>query len=340
MEMNKKKTGGIKQTEGYPCLVSIICPVYNVENEIGRCIESVINQKFDDFELILIDDGSTDKSYEICMKYKADDSRLRLVRIENGGAANARNVGLGLCKGEFIAFIDSDDAVEPDWLRVLVDLIGDAELSVVGFYTDVPGKTTWSPINDANKRKIDAKQCFHEIFDGDVTTYLWNKLYRRKIIEEHGLIFDLDTYWGEDAQFIAKYCNYVRNAVIYTGKLYHYIQRKGSIVNSGFDKRMLGFLHGYQEIEAISERFQECDIVSLTICLHCQSLLYRWFWSKDKDSEVCMELKNELISRRPVLKSGSERHAQRAVCLMMSYSITLTCMVLNLYKRVKVFWNR
>lgn len=101
-------------------LISIIIPVYNSENAINRCIDSIMSQVFQDWELLLIDDGCTDKSGEICDEYASKDRRIRVFHKENGGVCSARNVGLDNAKGEWITFCDSDDFVYPNWLKIML----------------------------------------------------------------------------------------------------------------------------------------------------------------------------------------------------------------------------
>ena len=116
--------------------VSVIVPVYNVEKLLQRCIDSILAQTFTDFELLLIDDGSKDKSGEICDEYAAKDSRIRVFHKQNGGVSTARNIGIDKAQGEWIYFVDSDDIVLPSALGTFCSLIySDSELVMAGFYT-------------------------------------------------------------------------------------------------------------------------------------------------------------------------------------------------------------
>ena len=101
-------------------LISVIVPVYNVEPYLRQCIDSILNQTYTDFELILVDDGSTDRCPEICDKYKEKDDRVRVLHKTNGGLSDARNHGIDIANGDYITFIDSDDMVSKDYLEVLI----------------------------------------------------------------------------------------------------------------------------------------------------------------------------------------------------------------------------
>lgn len=122
--------------------VSVIVPVYNVEKLLQRCIDSILAQTFTDFELLLIDDGSKDKSGEICDEYAAKDSRIRVFHKQNGGVSTARNIGIDKAQGEWIYFVDSDDIVLPSALGTFCSLIySDSELVMAGFYTSDENNT-------------------------------------------------------------------------------------------------------------------------------------------------------------------------------------------------------
>ena len=112
--------------------ISIIVPVYNCENYINKCIESILSQSYPYFELLLIDDGSTDKSGEICDKYKSIDSRIKVFHENNNGVSYARNLGISNSIGEYIAFVDSDDWVEPDYISSLITEASKADLIFFG----------------------------------------------------------------------------------------------------------------------------------------------------------------------------------------------------------------
>ena len=116
-------------------IVSIIVPVYKVENEIDRCIQSILNQTYTSIEIILVDDGSPDKCPQICDKYAKQDKRIKVIHKENGGLSDARNVGLDMAKGEYIAFIDSDDWVEDSFIeQLLTNLIStNSDISICGY---------------------------------------------------------------------------------------------------------------------------------------------------------------------------------------------------------------
>ena len=124
-----------------PPVISIIIPVYNSERYIHRCIDSILRQTYQDYELILVDDGSTDRSGEICKSYANEDNRIIVIYQKNAGVSSARNAGLAIAKGKYITFCDSDDELLPDYLAVMINEPEEAELVIAGYrYIDENGK--------------------------------------------------------------------------------------------------------------------------------------------------------------------------------------------------------
>ena len=192
--------------------ISIIVPVYKTERYLCRCIDSILAQTYTDFELLLVDDGSPDNSSKICDEYAALDPRVRVFHKTNGGASSARNQGLAMAKGKWIAFCDSDDWTYPSWLNIFGFENSDRwDLLCQGF------------------RSLKIRNGFEEIkeygvdFAGDVRTgiqvfsdnnilgYLWNKAFKREIIESNGLSFDENIKFKEDEVFILKYLCFAKN---------------------------------------------------------------------------------------------------------------------------------
>ena len=182
-------------------LVSIIVPVYKAEQWLHRCIDSILDQTMPDFELLLINDGSPDKSGEICDEYATKDSRVRVFHKENGGVSSARNLGLDNAQGEWISFIDADDWVEKEYLEGLTERL-DADFIIGGMRNtrgDVYALESQSYLNYEIGK-------FIELYNGECFVRAsWGKLMKRIIIEDHNLRFDEKIRWGEDTVF-NKFC--------------------------------------------------------------------------------------------------------------------------------------
>ena len=183
--------------------ISIIVPVYNAEKYLPRCLDSILAQTFADFELLLIDDGSKDRSGTICDEYAQKDCRIRVFHKNNGGVSTARNLGIDKAKGEWVAFIDSDDYVSPTYLTNFVKHIAcEKQIILTGY--DIVGQGKPRKLENKNLtgkdfviHLIKSKVIFH--------SQPWAKLFNLKVINDNGIRFPLDVNLGEDAIFNLKY---------------------------------------------------------------------------------------------------------------------------------------
>ena len=200
--------------------ISVIVPVYNVEKYLRRCIDSILAQTFTDFELLLIDDGSKDKSGEICDEYAKKDVRVKVFHKENGGVSSARNIGLDNAKGELICFSDSDDYVGEDWLSEFVKNSGCADLVVESFYEVTESNTQLVKMNAIQG----TKDSILYLYELNVLGYLWCKCFKRSIISKHNLRFNPNYRIWEDTDFILRYACFCKSiACIPFGAYYYYI---------------------------------------------------------------------------------------------------------------------
>ena len=169
--------------------ISIIVPVYNVEKYLEKCIDSILNQSFRDFELILVDDGSTDNSGYVCDRYKDQDNRIIVIHKENGGVSSARNRGLDIARGDFIGFMDSDDFIHKDMYKILYDNLikNEADLAICkaqNVYQDETIKLN-NIVEDFPVKVLTSKDALKKLYNIRTTfVYAWNKLYKRELFEE------------------------------------------------------------------------------------------------------------------------------------------------------------
>lgn len=185
--------------------VSVIVPVYNAEKAIRKCIESVLNQDYDDFELILVDDGSKDNSPAILDEYAAKDERIKVVHKPNSGVSATRNLALSMAQGTYIRFMDADDWMADDSLRIMVREMEEkpCDLIAAGFYRVVGDRVAFkSSIDD--DRVLTLQQYAEYMMDNPADYYfgvLWNKLYRRDLIEKWNVRMDESLSFCEDFIF-------------------------------------------------------------------------------------------------------------------------------------------
>lgn len=222
--------------------ISVIVPIYKIEAYLPKCIDSLLNQSFSGFELILVNDGSPDNCPKICNQYGAKDSRIRVVHKENGGLLSARKAGLKKAKGRYIAFVDGDDWVDKFYLDTLFKLAeaNDADLVVTGHFREFDGKIeTIKPkkagIYDENELKssIIPKAIYNGKFcEHGISTYVWNKLFRTELL--YSILLDIpnDIVMGEDAAITYSYLSISKSLVVSRIPLYYYRQRHDSIVKS------------------------------------------------------------------------------------------------------------
>lgn len=216
--------------------ISIIVPVYKVEQYLPRCIDSILAQTFTDFELLLIDDGSPDNSGSICDEYATKDSRIRVFHKENGGVSSARNIGISNANGKIIMFADSDDDVSSKWCEDLAMPL----LEYVGIDLTISSFSKIDSSGNKNKKEIKRellgqkkKDVFWELHSTYLTPMLWNKAFRRDIIINNNIEFDTQMSHGEDLVFVMKYIRGCRGDFFVTDNTtYFYYYRQGSLVHS------------------------------------------------------------------------------------------------------------
>lgn len=254
--------------------ISIIIPVYNVENYIEKCLDSIINQTYRNLEIICIDDGSVDKSGEICDKYAKNDSRFKVIHTENKGYSSAINLGLDNFTGEYVSFVDPDDWIEINYYEKIYDLIkcNCAEIACTGFYKDTIEKCTVMKNKISIKNgKLVRNEILRCVFIRDTYpafgAFLWNKLFKSvffKKKEEDGYEIRLDTNIKVCPDVLAfTECVLRTNNAIYSEKpYYHYFQRDTSLFHSkDFDIKK-GSLEAYNKIiKIVEENDIDNDIV-------------------------------------------------------------------------------
>ena len=217
-------------------LVSIIVPVYNAEKTLERCLASIRHQTFDNFEVIMVNDGSSDHSGDICRKYQRLDSRFRLIEKENTGVSDSRNRGISAARGCYLQFADSDD-----WMarNAVETLTGAAERSgadmVIAYFNRVIGKKIYSKGHIKTEGLLTREQFAEEMMKAPANFYygvLWNKLYKTHIVRQAQIQCPVDLSWCEDFLFNLNYLKEAEHIYAVKTPVYYYVKTKGSLVNS------------------------------------------------------------------------------------------------------------
>lgn len=236
--MNREKKEG---------LISIIVPVFQAEAYIGRCIESILCQTYDNLEIILVDDGSNDGSGEICDRYQQSDSRIRVIHKENGGLVSARQAGIAAAFGAYIGFADADDWMEPKMYQNLFEaaVLADADIVAESFLDDFGGSCRAVPnrISAGIYRTLKEREalyktmiCCSDFFCIGLAPYLWNKLFRRELVLGHMLKIPQKIRVGEDAAALYPMAAAASCIAVCDTAHYHYCHHENSMILGGRDE--------------------------------------------------------------------------------------------------------
>ena len=228
-------------------MISIIVPVYNTEKYLDRCIQSILAQTYNDFELLLINDGSTDSSGAICDRYAEQDSRVRVFHKENGGVSSARNVGLNNAEGEYIIFVDSDDYMKSQMCEILYNTLNREQADIVICGTEETGGGFWKPRNNENYNRESFFENFGELLQTELLSPPWNKIFIKSRIKHY---FRDDISFGEDLVFNLQYlfhCNKI--SFITASPYFHTKDNNESLVVRFPRKRLLDIENVWKVID-------------------------------------------------------------------------------------------
>lgn len=251
-------------------LVSVIVPVYNVENYLRKSVDSIRNQTLTNIEIILIDDGSTDASGEICDELALVDERIRVIHKENGGVSEARNVGVQQARADFIGFVDADDYIDEMMYERLYDEIiqEEADLAYCNFY-HVDGNHMRSDYSyESGKVVLERLNLVNNLLtSNNISVHLWTKLYKKEIAIKHKFPVGKT---HEDAAFLIPYVLDCKKAVGIMEPMYYYIKRNGSMVNRDYSPEDLDF------IDVHEKNFELLKDTSVFL----MGAKYRLYWSR------------------------------------------------------------
>lgn len=226
-------------------MISVIVPVYNVEKYLERCVKSIVAQTYKDLEILLIDDGSTDKSGKMCNDFQQTDSRIKAFHKQNGGLSDARNYGIEHSAGEFISFVDSDDYIDEKMLETLHRLIteNDADLAVCSAMDVFEGKevTQVKEIKEFNLNKVES---YKYMLRGDGIPSACNKLYKRQTVGD--VRFPVGKLY-EDGFFTPQILKKVEKTAVTSKPMYYYFRRADSITTKPFRKGDLDVIEAYDK---------------------------------------------------------------------------------------------
>lgn len=242
--------------------ISIIVPVYNVELYLSRCLDSIINQTYTNFECILIDDGSTDRSGDICDKYVSIDSRFVVVHKKNEGLSVARNIALTKVTGRFISFVDSDDYILPEYLKIMIEQMESHNADIVKcdyFSGDMTQnyKSTVVP----NIHILNREEMLIRVLNDEIGSQLWQYMYKRELWD--GIESPSGRY-AQDMMILHKVINNANKIIIIDEKLYYYFISREDSTSNDFKKKIKG---AFDRAIAYSERFNFAKEIDMDFIL-------------------------------------------------------------------------
>ena len=234
-------------------LVSVIIPIYNVELYLDRCIKSVVDQSYEKIEIILVDDGSTDLCPQICDDWAEKDKKIRVIHKENGGLSDARNVGIETAQGAYLAFVDSDDVIDPDFIELLLKTAYEQNADIVECGVQKFSAEYCFVKSEVSRKIFSPEEAMEELInDGDIRQYVWNKLYRRETVGD--IRFPVGKL-NEDEFWTYKIVGRAKRICRISEILYGYYQRPGSIMGTKYGIRRLDALEAKEERTEYIERY-------------------------------------------------------------------------------------
>lgn len=287
-------------------LISVIIPIYNVEQYLSKCINSIINQTYKNIEIVLIDDGSSDNSPAICDEYKKLDSRVIVIHKKNAGLSSARNKGLDIVKGNYICFVDSDDYIEANMIEELKNNMEkfNSDISVCNFY-DIKNSTKKVRLDKDFEYEFVSigKEKFINIQNeySPLTYYAWNKLYKKEVFDS------IKFPEGRLFEYTYIFCDVFNNAerISFTLKpLYNYVYRNNSLGNKfnvkhfdkigSFDKKIEFFnKNGYYNLSQEEQKRKALAIISNLIQMKMQ---------KNNNNKIYKKYRKELAKTLKKIK--------------------------------------
>lgn len=306
-------------------MVSLIIPVYNMESLLGRCMDAMLAQTSRDFEIILVDDGSTDASPALCDAYAAaHPGFIRAVHKKNGGLSSARNAGIDAARGEFIIFPDPDDWTEPQYVEHLLKLQREhhADLVCTGYFVATDEASVPGSGEDVLSVLSGREAQRGLLLPPGMSGFAWNKLYRLSIIRAHDLRFLDDVGTTEDLDFAYRYLAHAKTVCHAPGlRTYHYYQRPGAATHSGFSSKKMGSIHTYEKILADTSDRELARAAAEEICVTAVNLLWAWEMGERTDRAARKRLLAYIRQYLPVhLRSGRYGLGRKLQALTASVS--------------------
>ena len=315
--------------------ISIVVPCYNMEKKVKRCISSIKKQSYKEFEVLMIDDGSKDKTKEVIKKAIATDKRFKYYYKKNGGLSSARNYGLERATGKYICFIDSDDYIEKDYLKELYNSIieNDSDISICYFSRVYENKTNINHIEDGFSNLIKFPAA-------------WNKLYKTSLFKDNDINYPIGK-WYEDLGTFPKLYMISNNVSIIEKSLYNYIQNSASIMHT-YDDRIYQMYDIIEDIESFAKKKRlyskyKNNLEFMNIYHVLVGTKYRASFRKDFDIETVKSILNYVEKKYPKWYRNNDAKKLSFIFRVFLYLISkkhfkIIYILLKLFNRYMNLW--
>ena len=321
-------------------LISVIVPVYNVEKYLEKSINSIINQTYNNLEIILIDDGSTDSSGKICDRYEKLDKRIKVIHQKNGGLSKARNIGIDNAKGKYIGFIDSDDFIKEDMYEILYKTIKDTNSDMAMCRVlDCFGKI---PDIDNSESKIfvyEPMQAIKKVMEAeDVSVHAVSKLYKKALFDK-GLRFEIGRT-SEDAIIMVELIDNCKRIAYINSYEYYYIHRENSITTKKFSSKNYDVIYAYKKnYDILSKKYPELlDIAKTRLCWAYFNVLDNMIKSNYKiDNKIVKYLRNNF---KFIIKNNYFTKSRKISMIILKVNTKIYSFAIKeFYKRQRKIYN-
>lgn len=308
-------------------VISIIVPVYKVEQYLSRCIESVLCQTYPNFELILVEDGSPDGCGAICDDYAKKDPRVKVIHKKNEGVSIARKTGVASATGTYLMFLDSDDWYEENMVEVLYATVKeqDCDIAACNYFNNIGDKQTTSATGDKAIVVYGPKEALRELhIRNKIFTFMWNKIYKATLFE--GLNFAPGIIVGEDYQLNVQAIEKSSRIAYVDQAFYHYFFQTGSVCNAGYTEKHRRVLENFKAIaDEVSLRYAEIakDVRAFCI-LEELAMITAMCKNNNFDKEVIKIVKKDVKTHLlQYVRNGNVSivHKVSAVCICISYRL-------------------
>ena len=318
-------------------LISIIVPIYNVESFLDKCILSLINQEYNNIQIILVNDGSQDNSLSICNKFKEIDPRVLVIDQNNQGVSRARSAGIEAAKGEYIGFVDSDDFIDPEMYKVLLRKIqseGSDCATLVNFTIRSPSQSVLE-----SHGSVDNFEAIAELFLLRFPTSMWAYLYKAELVRNVCLSDDI--HFFEDFEFNYNYFKECEKVSICEGKYYSYNSHPQSINQQEINTKKLSCLKIYDKIKKDFSRFNDEDLKGKSLFFRAHfiiSMILSFSSSSQKAQESFSMILRESISsvsKQSFFYSKYIPLSYKFVVFLFSVSPVFAAKVIGCYKKFR-----